>query len=204
MSTTKKSILLIALVLLIDQVLKLWIKTHMTLGQEFSVFGNWFLIHFTENNGMAFGIEFWGKYGKLFLSLFRIVAVIGIGFFIRYLIKHKAPVGLVMGVSLIFAGAIGNIIDSAFYGLIFNESYFGPATLFPAEGGYATFLHGRVVDMFYFPIIKTTWPNWIPFLGGNEFEFFRPVFNIADSAITIGVAYLLLFQRKALFHEDKK
>lgn len=204
MSTTKKSILLIAFVLLIDQALKFWIKTHMTLGQEFNVFGNWFLIHFTENNGMAFGIEFWGKYGKLFLSLFRIAAVIGIGFFIRYLIRHKAPVGLAMGVSLIFAGAIGNIIDSAFYGLIFNESYFAPATLFPTEGGYATFLHGRVVDMFYFPIIKANWPSWIPFVGGNEFEFFRPVFNIADSAITVGVAYLLLFQRKALFHEDKK
>jgi signal peptidase II len=153
---------------------------------------------------MAFGLQFWGDYGKLFLSLFRISAIVLIGFYIAWLIRKKMPSGLVLGVALIMAGAIGNIIDSAVYGLLFSESGFtAPATFLPAEGGYAPFLFGRVVDMFYFPIINTTWPSWVPYLGGQSFIFFRPVFNIADSAITVGVFYLILFHRRDLFHEDK-
>lgn len=204
MSLRTKSILIITLIIVVDQALKFWIKLNMTMGQEFSVLGNWFLIHFTENYGMAFGLQFWGKFGKLFLSLFRIVAVGFIGYFIHQLIKKNASTGLVIGISLIMAGAIGNIIDSAFYGLIFSESgYVNPAVLFPPEGGYAPFLHGRVVDMFYFPIIDTVWPKWVPWVGGTQFIFFRPVFNIADSAITIGVFYLVLFRWREIFSENK-
>jgi signal peptidase II len=165
MSLRNKSFLLIFLILLIDQVLKIWIKTHMTIGDEIFVFKNWFIIHFTENNGMAFGMEFWGKMGKLFLSLFRIVAISAIGYYIYVLIKQKANTGLVLGVSAILAGAIGNLIDSAFYGLIFSDSLSEVAKIFPEGGGYSTFLHGRVVDMLYFPIIDTTYPGWIPFFG---------------------------------------
>jgi signal peptidase II len=189
---------------MVDQILKVWIKLSMSLGQQYHIIGDWFLIHFTENYGMAFGLQFWGDYGKLFLSLFRISAIVLIGFYIAWLIRKKMPSGLVLGVSLIMAGAIGNIIDSAVYGLLFSESGFtAPATFLPAEGGYAPFLFGRVVDMFYFPIINTTWPSWVPYLGGQSFIFFRPVFNIADSAITVGVFYLILFHRRDLFHEDK-
>lgn len=204
-SLRNKSLLIIGTILIADQILKIWIKTNMVLGEEIRVLGNWFIIHFTENVGMAFGMELWGAYGKLALSLFRIVAIILIAFYLAWLIRKKMPTGVVIGISLILAGAIGNIIDSAFYGLIFNESYFEPAKFFPEGGGYASFLHGRVVDMFYFPIIKTTWPSWTPWVGGQSFIFFRPVFNIADSAITTGVFYLLLFQRKTLFehHENQ-
>lgn len=199
----KKSILTVFLVLLLDQVLKFWIKTHFVLGQELPVFGNWFIIHFTENRGMAFGIEFGGAFGKLFLSLFRIVAVGFIGYFLWTLIRSNAKTGLVICLSFILAGATGNIIDSAFYGLIFSESYFQVAQFLPEGGGYGTFLHGKVVDMLYFPIIDTTWPSWVPFYGGKEFLFFRPVFNIADSSISIGVISLILFQRQ-LFSKPKE
>ncbi|MFO7938628.1 MAG: lipoprotein signal peptidase [Bacteroidales bacterium] len=200
MSITKKSIILIVLILIIDQALKIWIKTHMILGQEYTVFGDWFLIHFTENNGMAFGMEFWGRHGKLFLSIFRILAVISIGWYINHLIKHNAPKGLVLSIALIMAGAIGNIIDSAFYGLLFNESYYQVAEFLPPEGGYAPFLQGRVVDMFYFPVLQGHYPDWFPFRASEEFIFFRPVFNIADTAITTGVALILLFQRSFFKH----
>lgn len=203
MSLRNKTLLLIGLVLLADQTLKVWIKLNMALGESYNILGDWFIIHFTENYGMAFGLQFWGEYGKLFLSLFRIAAVILIGVYIAWLIKKKMPQGLVLGIALIMAGAIGNILDSAFYGLLFSESYGTPAQFLPLEGGYASFLHGRVVDMFYFPIINTTWPDWAPWLGGERFIFFRPVFNIADSAITIGVFYLILFQRKILFHNEE-
>ena len=192
---TRNSILLILLILLIDQTLKIWIKTHMTLGQEFKILGNWFIIHFTENNGMAFGIEFWGVNGKIFLTLFRIVAVIGIGWYLNHLIKENAPKMLVFSIALIMAGAMGNIIDSVFYGVLFDESFYQVSRFLPQDGGYSTWLQGRVVDMFYFPILKGQFPDWFPFWANQTFIFFRPVFNIADSAITIGVAYILIFER---------
>lgn len=198
-----KPISLIVIVLLIDQLSKFWIKLNMTLGQEFKVFGDWFIIHFTENNGMAFGLEFGGDFGKLALSLFRIVAVVGIGYGIHYMVKHKHHEGFILCVALIFAGAMGNIIDSVFYGVIFSDStWFTTAELFPADGGYSTLLHGKVVDMLYFPLIKGTFPSWIPFWGGDEFMFFRPVFNIADSAITVGVATILIFQKRYFKEEE--
>lgn len=173
----------------------------MYLGQEFHVFDNWFIIHFTENYGMAFGLELGGSIGKFFLSLFRIVAVIGIGWYLRHLVLHKRHPGLIIAFALIFAGAIGNIIDSAFYGLIFSESNFQLAQLFPPEGGYATFLHGKVVDMLYFPIIEGHYPSWFPLWANEEFIFFRPVFNIADASITVGVLMILIFQKK-YFHKE--
>lgn len=168
----------------------------MVIGEEIRVAGDWFIIHFTENNGMAFGMEFAGEYGKLALSVFRIIAVGGIGYYLYTQVKRGAPTGLVVSISLILAGALGNILDSAFYGLIFNESMTQVATLFPEDGGYAGFLHGRVVDMLYFPVMDGTFPDWLPKWGGDHFVFFRPVFNVADSAITVGVFMIILFQKR--------
>jgi len=196
MTRTQKSLITIFSVLLIDQAVKIWIKTNMMLGQEYKVFDDWFIIHFTENNGMAFGMEFWGVYGKIALSIFRILAVTGIGYYLYTLIKKKEKTGYIISISLILAGALGNIIDSAFYGMIFNDSFMQVASLFPEGGGYSSFLHGKVVDMFYFPIAQGTYPSWFPFNANEPFIFFRPVFNIADSAISIGVAIIILFQRK--------
>jgi signal peptidase II len=204
MSKLNKSILIVVLVLLVDQILKLWVKTHMTLGQEFNIVGHWFIIHFVENNGMAFGFEFGGEYGKIFLSLFRVFAVFGIGWYILKLVKKDLPMGFIACVSLIFAGAIGNIIDSAFYGLIFNDSFGQVSSLFPEGGGYASFLHGRVVDMFYFPLVSGTYPDWIPLAGGGDFQFFRPVFNVADSSISIGIFSIIFFYRKQFNKLDLK
>lgn len=200
MSIGKKSVLFIFLILFIDQILKIWVKTHMQIGDEIHLFGNRGMLHFIENNGMAFGMEMGGKPGKFILSIFRIIAIFGIGWFLNSLILRKANLGLILAVSAIMAGAIGNIIDSAFYGMIFSESYNQAAVLFPAEGGYSTFLHGRVVDMFYFPVINTHWPSWSPIRPGESFVFFRPVFNIADSSITCGVISIILFQKK-MFRE---
>lgn len=174
-----KPLLIIFLVLLIDQASKIWIKTNMSMGQEFNILGEWFIIHYTENNGMAFGLEFGGEFGKLALSLFRIVAVGGIGYGLHYLIRHKYHRGLILNVALIFAGALGNIIDSVFYGVIWD---------------YATLFHGRVVDMLYFPILEGVFPDWVPIWGGEDYIFFRPVFNIADAAISVGVILIMIFQ----------
>jgi signal peptidase II len=202
MSVRNKSVLFILIILFADQFLKIWVKTHMVIGQEIHLFDNWGLIHFIENNGMAFGMEMGGKPGKFILSIFRIVAIFGIGWFLKSLIDKKANSGLILAVSAIMAGAIGNIIDSAFYGMIFSESFNHIAVLFPPGGGYSSFLHGRVVDMFYFPIINTHWPTWSPFRPGESFVFFRPVFNLADSAITCGVIAIILFQKR-MFRELK-
>ena len=203
MSTRKKLIIFIIALLVIDQVVKIWIKTHMMIGDEFSVFGDWFKIHFIENNGMAFGMELGGgKWGKTVLSVFRLIAVVGIAWYLGRLIKEKAPMGVILSFGLIFCGAVGNIIDSVFYGMIFSDSYSQVATLFPHGGGYSSFLHGKVVDMLYFPLYEGFLPQWIPIWGGDFFVFFRPVFNLADSNITIGVFILLLFHRK--FFASKK
>ena len=172
-----KPLLLIFLVLLADQALKVWVKTNMFIGQEYKIFGEWFIIHFTENNGMAFGLEFGGEFGKLALSLFRVIAVAGIGYGLHYLIKHKYHRGLILNVALVFAGALGNIIDSVFYGVIYK---------------YETLFHGRVVDMLYFPIVDSHFPTWFPIWGGEELVFFRPVFNLADTAISVGVIAIMI------------
>jgi signal peptidase II len=202
MSTKTKSILIILLVLVFDQILKIFIKTHFMLGEEVVIAKNWFIIHFVENNGMAFGMEFGNNIGKYFLSVFRLAAISALGWYLTKLWKKDIPFGLVVCFSLILAGAAGNLIDSAFYGLIFNESHSQVATLFPAGGGYTTFLLGRVVDMFYFPLIDSHFPSWFPIWGGQEFIFFRPVFNIADSSISIGIVAIFIFYRGHF--EEKK
>jgi len=202
LTDTKKKLLISAtvvfVILLIDQIIKIWIKTHFFLGESVHVFGtDWFQILFIENYGMAFGMEFAGNYGKIALSIFRIIAICAIGWYIFYLAQKKAGTFLIVTISLIFAGAIGNIIDSAFYGLVFSESTpFDKALLFPDQGGYSTFLHGKVVDMFFFPLFTVDLPTWFPFWGGQAFTFFEPVFNIADATITVGVFVLLIFQKR--------
>lgn len=198
MSDKNKSYILfgvVFLVLLIDQASKFWVKTHMTIGQDIYPFGvNWAIIHFVENNGMAFGLSFGGSYGKLALSLFRILAVFLLAFYLRWLLRERASTILLVGFGLIMAGALGNIIDSAFYGVFFSESTFHgmPAVFLPESGGYAGFLHGKVVDMLYFPVVQGYFPEWMPFWSGRPFVFFRPVFNIADVAITSGVILILV------------
>ena len=201
----KRAVIIIVVILILDQVFKFWVKSHMYLGESIPVFNNWFSLHFTENEGMAFGMSLGGTTGKLILSIFRILAVIAMGFWLRSIIKKPDYSRmLVICISLIIAGALGNIIDSAFYGLIFSESsYHQAAILFPPDGGYAGFLHGRVVDMLYFPLIESHYPSWFPVVGGEDLIFFRPVFNLADSAITIGVAMLIIFQKK-LFKKPEK
>lgn len=173
-------------------------------GEEIIIIPNFFKIHFTENAGMAFGMELGGSNGKLFLSIFRIFAIAGIAFFLVNGIKKGFHTGLVFCISLILAGAIGNMIDCAFYGIIFNESYRELAQLFPKGGGYSSFLKGNVVDMLYFPIINNAvLPKWIPGIGGAEFSFFNAIFNIADSSITVGVALILIFQSRFFPHEKE-
>ena len=181
-----KPFLIAAIIILLDQVIKIWVKTHMQLGEEIHLIGNRGMLHYTENNGMAFGMELGGDLGKLVLTLFRIVAVCGIGYGLVHLIKHRYHRGLVMMVALILAGAVGNIIDSAFYGIIYH---------------YAPLFHGRVVDMFYFPLLSGVFPKWLPIWGGEEYIFFRPVFNLADSAISVGVVLILIFQKHYFKHE---
>ncbi|MCB0663658.1 MAG: lipoprotein signal peptidase [Saprospiraceae bacterium] len=201
-------ILLVVLILVLDQWLKIWVKTNMAYGEEFTLLGlNWARIHFVENEGMAFGLKLGGDYGKLILSVFRIVVVSFLIYFIGQLIKEKMSFGLLASVGAIMAGALGNILDSMFYGLIFSESdpFHGKvAELFPADGGYASFLHGKVVDMFYFPMFKGVFPDWLPLWGGESFLFFRPVFNIADAAISVGVVSIILFHRHIFRPEEDK
>ena len=192
-----KPIPIILITLILDQGLKIWVKTNMYLGQEYQLL-DWFYIHFTENNGMAFGIELGGYYGKLALSLFRLVFVGVIASFLAKLVRKKADKILIVSISLVLAGAIGNIIDGTFYGLLFSESYHQLATFMPEDEGYAPLFFGRVVDMFYFPLFKGYLPEWLPFWGGDYFVFFRPVFNIADAAISIGVGIMILFQKRMM------
>ncbi|MDR1762996.1 MAG: lipoprotein signal peptidase [Dysgonamonadaceae bacterium] len=212
MALNKRSLWAIGVILLIlvaDQVLKIWVKTNMYIafidghGNDITI-TNWFYIRFVENSGAAMGIQ---VIGKLFLSIFRIIATIAIAWYLVFLVKKRFQLGYIIVISMIFAGAVGNIIDSVFYGVIFSESTpISMATLFPPEGGYGTWLHGKVVDMFYFPLFSFNWPEWIPLVGGSEFEFFRYIFNIADASISVGIILLLLFYRKTLslsFEKDR-
>lgn len=195
------SVLIILSVLVIDQIIKVLVKTGMYLHENIRVCGNWFYIYFTENNGMAFGMEL---FGKLFLTSFRIIAVALIGYYIAKVVKKNLKTGYIVCLSMILAGALGNIIDCVFYGVIFGpsvpEGYLNSslATFMPEGGGYSSLLYGKVVDMFYFPIIDTTWPSWIPIVGGNHFIFFSPIFNFADASISCGIIALLLFYSKYL------
>lgn len=190
---------IVALVLLLDQILKIYIKTHFYYGQEVNVIGTWFRLHFIENEGMAFGMKFGAHYGKIFLTLFRLVAVIWGFYFIQTtLIKQKFSNGLILCSSLILAGAMGNLIDSLVYGKIFTESSFHLGRMVPWGKGYGDFLHGKVVDMLYFPIMTGTFPSWFPVWAGEPFEFFRPVFNLADFSISFGVIAIVVFQNKLL------
>lgn len=200
MSKKKWAFLVVFVVLLIDQLVKIYIKTHFRLGEEVHVF-DWFIIHFTENNGMAFGLEFGGSAGKYFLSIFRLIAVSAIGYYIwKLAADKKTPLGVIIGFSMILAGAFGNIIDSMFYGLVFTDSYMHVASVMPWGQGYSSFLQGRVVDMLWFPLVQGHYPSW--FLGGKSFLFFSPVFNVADSSITCGIIYMMIFQRH-FFKEEK-
>ncbi len=202
LSPLKKITLLVVLLLAVDQAVKIWVKTSMCLEESITVFPDWFFIRFIENPGAAFGFQLGGDYGKLILSLFRIAAVGVVCWYIVRLVRRGAPAGVVVGFAMIMAGALGNIVDSAFYGLIFSESTpWEAARLFPAGGGYAGFLHGKVVDMLYFPLFSGVYPSWLPFVGGGHFTFFSPIFNIADSYITCGVIYMLVFHYK---YFDKK
>ncbi len=197
-------IILVIVVLILDQVLKFYIKTNMKLNDVIPLFGNWGYILFTENPGMAFGFKFGGEAGKIALTLFRMVAVVGICWYLVDLARKNAPKGLLISFALILAGAIGNIFDSVFYGLIFSHSAGQVAELFPAAGGYGKVLRGEVVDMFYFPIVEGHFPSWFPIWSNESFTFFRPVFNLADSAITVGVAIILIFHRKFFKHEGQE
>lgn len=203
----KKSLIIIIVVLLIDQISKIYIKTNFVLGEPLEVF-SWFKILFIENEGAAWGTKLSDilpvseSSGKLFLTIFRLLAIIGIGYWLYTIIKEKSSKTLIIAVSLIFAGALGNIIDSVFYGVIFDHSNNQVATLF-ADEPYGRIFYGKVVDMLYFPMIDTTWPKWVPVVGGNTFRFFEPVFNIADTAISTGVGILIVFNKKAFPKKEK-
>ena len=191
---TRTVIILTAAILVVDQVVKILVKTHMQIGEDIPLIGTWCRLHFVENEGFAFGTSFGGVTGKYILTLFRIAASGFIVWLLAKYLRQGQRSSLILSLTLILAGALGNIIDSCFYGLIFNESYYNVATLFPPEGGYAPFMQGRVVDMFYFPLFEFDWPGWMPFVGGKHFEFFSAIFNVADSAVTIGVVWLLIDQ----------
>jgi len=198
------AVLIIIAVILADQALKIWIKTTYPFGHVMDLGGlHWAKLYFIENEGMAWGWKFGGEWGKMLLTIFRLVAVIFGTWYLAKIVKERYTKGFIICASLIYAGALGNLIDSIFYGLIFTETdYNTVATMFP-EKGYAGLLHGKVVDMLYFPMIRSTYPNWIPFIGGSEFEFFSPIFNIADASISVGVITLLIFQKRFLRHETE-
>ena len=207
-----KSIIIVLIIIILDQILKIWVKTHMSLGESSFYHWNWGAkwaqLNFIENEGMAFGWALPGNYGKILLSIFRLIAISLIGWYIFKVSKQKVAFGYVLSLSLIFAGALGNMLDSAFYGIIFSESVrfsteIEPAKLFNNDG-YAPFLQGNVVDMLYFPLFDGTYPNWVPFKGGQYFQFFRPIFNIADASITVGVAIILVFGRRFFKDVDEK
>jgi signal peptidase II len=193
----RSAVLIILLIIIADQALKIWIKTTFPFGHVMDVMGlKWFKLYFIENEGMAWGWKFGGEWGKMLLTLFRLVAVLFGTWYLGRIIKQKYSRGFILCACLIYAGALGNLIDSMFYGLIFEDSsYVHVAKMFPPKG-YAGFLHGKVVDMLYFPIVHSTVPNWVPFVGGNDFEFFSPIFNIADASISVGVITLLIFQKR--------
>ena len=198
----KKSLGLVLLIVFLDQAIKIYVKTHFLLGESVTVF-DWFKIYFVENNGMAFGTEFGGTAGKLFLTVFRLVAITGILYWLYTAVKKKESPLLITAISLILAGAIGNILDSVFYGRLFSDSFHHVAQFLPENGGYAPWFQGRVVDMFYFPLFDVHLPTWLPLVGGKQFTFFEPVFNLADSAITIGVAILILFNKRIFGKKQK-
>lgn len=201
----RTAFLLILLVIIVDQALKIWIKTHFLYGHVMYIGDQkWAQLYFIENPGMAWGMELGGNWGKLILTLFRLIAVTFGSWYLVKIVREKYSTGFIVCASLIYAGALGNLIDSMFYGLIFSESsYLQVAKMFPPQGGYGGFLHGKVVDMLYFPMIHSNFPNWLPFLGGKEFEFFSPIFNIADASISVGVLTLLAFQKRFLNKEHK-
>lgn len=186
--------IIVAAILIIDQVVKIMIKTHFYMGEDIPLIGEWCRLHFVENEGFAFGMAFGGSIGKYILTIFRFLASGAILWYLLHSIKKGMRTPVVIYVSLIFVGAVGNLIDSCFYGLIFNESMYNIAQLFPAEGGYAPFMQGKVVDMFYFPIIDTTWPDWVPIKGGQPLLFFNAIFNVADAAISVGAVWLIIDQ----------
>jgi signal peptidase II len=197
-------LLIIFLVVIADQVLKIYIKTNYHAGESHNVIGNWFRLYFIENEGMAYGWKFGGDWGKMILTLFRLAAVIFGVFYLKSIVKKKYHPGFIACAALIFAGALGNLIDSMFYGMIFEESNTGlqnVAKIFP-EQGYAGFFHGKVVDMLYFPLFEGHYPSWVPRVGGQSFTFFEPVFNIADAAISVGVLVLLFFQKKLVHKKE--
>ncbi len=197
------SLIIISSVLILDQFLKIWIKTHFLLGEDYKIF-DWFYLHFTENPGMAFGFEFGGNIGKYFLSVFRIIfSIVGFVYLYKFS-KQGVHKGIIISGSLVLAGAVGNVIDSAVYGLIFTDSLFQISQQVPFGTGYAGFLQGHVVDMLYFPVIDTHFPSWFPFWGGEHFLFFRPVFNVADASISCGIALFLLFQKKWMPKEEEE
>ena len=193
----RNTIVIVALIIIADQALKIWIKTSFPFGHIKDVMGiSWFKLYFIENKGMAWGWEFGGDWGKMLLTLFRLGAVIFGTWYLFKIVKQKYNRGFIICAALIYAGALGNLIDSMFYGLMFEETtYSHVAKMFPVKG-YDGFLHGKVVDMLYFPIIKTTYPSWFPLVGGDEFEFFSPIFNIADASISVGVITLFVFQKR--------
>jgi signal peptidase II len=204
LSKSQKLIIIAFVLIAFDQITKVLVKTNMFIGESIPVFGNWFQILFVENKGMAFGMEFGGNIGKFLLTLIRIVLVGFIFIYIRRLLKKEAPMGVLVGLTLILVGAFGNIIDCLFYGLLFGpSSYMQVAQFLPEGGGYAPFFFGKVVDMLYFPVIDTLWPSWVPWVGGKELVFFRPIFNVADSCITVGALYLLIFKWKFFSKENK-